>query len=256
MHPIAKNVILNLVKQHSSQKSKIGRPSACNEIILDSISLVLKSGMAWRHLAETKSKYDFRTVHRKFIQWTSWGVFKNAYKSLLKLYLVKNSSKIKYCCIDSSYVKNVIGRNCIGRNPSDRGRKATKLSAIVTDKGIPISLVFFPGNTADVNTVSSSIDYARELLSGFDHKRLPLYADKGYDSRAVRNTVNKAGFLERVAKRRVHTHRVLNYKRTVVENFFGWLDKARRLILRYDADIESHSSFTHLAVCSIIARKL
>ena len=161
MHTIAKNVILNLVKKHTLKKNKIGRPKACDESILNSISLVLKSGMAWRHLAETKSTYDYRTIHRKFVQWTSLGIFKDAYKSILKLYLLKHSSKVKYCCIDSSYIKNVLGRNCIGRNPSDRGRNATKLSAVVTDKGIPLSLAFFPGNTADVNTVSTSIDYAQ-----------------------------------------------------------------------------------------------
>jgi hypothetical protein len=46
--------------------------------------------------------------------------------------------------IDTSFVKKIYGRDCVGRNPTDRGRKATKLSALVAADGVPLALAFFP----------------------------------------------------------------------------------------------------------------
>jgi len=42
--------------------------------------------------------------------------------------------------IDSSHVKGIYGRDCTGRNPTDRGRNATQVSAIVASDGVPMPL--------------------------------------------------------------------------------------------------------------------
>jgi len=60
-------------------------------------------------------------------------------------------------CIDSSYVKSIYGRDCIGHNPTDRGRNATNVSAIVASDGVPVALAFFPGNTSDQRTVEVTL---------------------------------------------------------------------------------------------------
>ena len=57
-------------------------------------------------------------------KWIGKGIFEDAYKKVLKLYMKHHPTK--YYCIDSSYVKNAFGRDVVGRNPVDRGRKATK----------------------------------------------------------------------------------------------------------------------------------
>ena len=135
--------------------------------------------------------------------------------------------------------------------PTDRGRRATKLSAIVDDRGIPISLFFCPGNTSDYKTVLPSCD--RILLP---KTRTPMYADKGYDSKAVRQQLRAYDYIDRVSKRGVWTHRVVNRRRGIVERFFSWLDKCRRLILRYDALIDSYEAWTWLACCRIVSAVL
>jgi hypothetical protein len=59
--------------------------------------------------------------------------FLNAYEDLIYL-KIRPISSIKV--VDTTFVKNVFGR---GSNPFDRGRKATKVSAIVDHKGVPLT---------------------------------------------------------------------------------------------------------------------
>ena len=67
-------------------------------------------------------------------------------RALLKLERRRTSRRGAFHCIDSTFVKNIYGRDCIGRNPTDRGRMATKVSALVDQDGLPLSLRFFPAN--------------------------------------------------------------------------------------------------------------
>ena len=139
----------------------------------------------------------------------------------------------------------------IGRNPTDRGRNATKVSALVDQDGLPLSLVFFPANHSDYNTVDGTLAQSiRENAS--IASRVPLYADKGYDSKTVRHTIQRYGYLDRVAKRGTVVHRVVNRRRNIVERFFSWLDKSRRLILRYDASIVAYEGWTWLACLRLV----
>ena len=80
----------------------------------------------------------------------------------------------------------------------------------------------------------------------------PMYADKGYDSAFVKQEFRNFGYIDRVSVRRLRQHRVVNSRRTIVENVFSWIDKNRRLILRYDSLIQTYESFSFLAFCKII----
>ena len=186
--------------------------------------------------------------------WARVGVFKTAYNAVFRLY-ARRDRKGEYHCIDTSYVKNIMGRDCTGRNPTDRGRRATKISALVTDKGLPVSLTFFPGNTSDYNTVTQTLQH-RGPDAMPRGGRIPMYADKGYDSHAVRREIWQAGYIDRVGKRRVRIHRIVNRRRGIVERFFSWLDKERRLLVRFDAMLVVYSAWTWLACCKIISKRL
>ena len=84
------------------------------------------------------------------------GLFKAAYHCMLRLH----SRRRLICAIDSSFVKNVYGRDCIGRNPTDRGRAATKLSVLVDDLGVPLSLLFTPANCSDARLMDPTLEAA------------------------------------------------------------------------------------------------
>ena len=111
-----------------------GRPRLLHfEEAFDSIVRVVRTGMQWRQLRPPTVSY--MTVFKTMYLWIKARAFETAYTRLLRLY--RRHRRPKFCCIDSSYVKNIYGRNYTGRNPTDRGRRATKLSVIVDDQGIP-----------------------------------------------------------------------------------------------------------------------
>ena len=92
----------------------------------DDILRVVRTGMQWRYLRPTAA-VAYITVFKTMHKWIDAGLFRTAYERLLRLYRRRRAPR--YCCVDSTFVKNVYGIDCIGRNPTDRGRMATKLSA-------------------------------------------------------------------------------------------------------------------------------
>ena len=242
-----RNIILLLVKKHFPASS-VGRKRVDPEFVLDELLHLLRSGSPWRCLRSSQSSYQ--TIHRHFMLWTEKNIFREAYAIAYKFQNRPLRRNMRFQCIDASFVKNIYGQDCVGRNPTDRGRKATKLSAIVDQDGLPLSLVFFPANVHDVHTVEPTLK-SRVVKS----ERQPLYADKGYDSKRVRNIIRQYGNLDRVGKRGTIVHRVVNRRRNVVERFFSWLDKNRRLILRYDSFISSYESWTWLASLRLLKVK-
>jgi hypothetical protein len=95
-------------------------------------------------------------------------------------------------CIDSSYVKNRFGQECIGRNHTDRGRKALKLSAIVDQHGMPHGLACHPGNKPDVVLFEPCL---KSMLTQLES--VPMYAYRGYDSRHNRSVCASHGLHNR-----------------------------------------------------------
>ena len=144
------NIFKSLVKIETErlfQPHRLGRPRTGSfDEVYNNILKVVRTGMQWRHLQPKSVSYItiFKTMHK----WNNANVFRTAYARLLRLYSRKRRSR-NYC-IDSSFVKNKYGRDCTGRNPTDRGRKATKVSVVVDDRGVLLSSLFTPGNWADM----------------------------------------------------------------------------------------------------------
>ena len=84
----------------------------------------------------------------------------------------------------------------------------------------------------------------------------PLYTDKGYDSAANRHTCVAHGYRDRIFRRRTSNGRRTHAKRGVVERFFSWLDKHRRLILRYERYVDTYMAMTYLACGCLLAARM
>ena len=83
-------------------------------------------------------------------------------------------------------------------------------------------------------------------------KRVELYADKGYDSKCNRHLCTGHGLFDRISKRKVRISKRSNAKRIVVENTFAWIDKYRRLIMRYENFQSTYESYTFLALSDLL----
>jgi IS5 family transposase len=78
-----------------------------------------------------------------------------------------------------------------------------------------------------------------------------LHADKGYDYDKCRQALRRRGIKARIARRGVESSQRLGRHRWVVERTFAWLNRFRRLRVRYERRDDMHLAFTKLA-CAII----
>jgi IS5 family transposase len=78
-----------------------------------------------------------------------------------------------------------------------------------------------------------------------------LHADKGYDSARCREQLREAGIVPRIARRGIHSSQTLGSYRWVIERTFAWLNRFRRLKVRYERRDDIHLAFVLLG-CALI----
>jgi len=78
-----------------------------------------------------------------------------------------------------------------------------------------------------------------------------LHADKGYDYPRCRAACRKRGIIPRIARRGIESSERLGRYRWVVERSLSWLNRFRRLKVRYERRADMHQAFLTLG-CSLI----
>jgi len=241
-------IALTILKYHiQSLETKVisGRPKTLlTDYVINRILFVLRSGCQWSLLPVQNGSW--KTIYYYFSKWSKNHIFEQSYRDLLKFYMKRGLSKD--VVVDTSFVKNVWGRNCLGKSPVDRGRKATKVSVLVDSIGTPLEVLFHPGNKND----SRSLPHLLKKASRHIHlEGKVIFADKIYDSKYCSDTIKHYKLVNNVSKKKSTTDKATNRTRIVVEHCFSWFDKFRRIILRYDGLICHFRSFHYLAACCI-----
>jgi IS5 family transposase len=75
-----------------------------------------------------------------------------------------------------------------------------------------------------------------------------LHADKGYDYARCRQALRRRGITPRIARRGVDSSQRLGRYRWLVERTHSWLNRFRRLKVRYERRQDIHQAFLSLAV--------
>jgi transposase len=181
--------LFSVMKEYISYtQPKTGRPKALTvDYLIDRIRFVLRTGCQWYHLPVENGSWQ--TVYRYFSLWSRQRVFEKTFDHLVHFY-VKRHGLSSELVADTSFVKNICGRDCLGKSSVDRGRKASKISALVDSRGMPLALLFHPGNKNDGKSLLHLLTRAQKTvhLSG-----KTLYADKAYDSSRCRNVIAGKG---------------------------------------------------------------
>jgi len=81
--------------------------------------------------------------------------------------------------------------------------------------------------------------------------------DKGYDYAAVREIVQEFGFTAHIRARGEEAQAInrqagFKARRWVVERTHSWLNRFRRVLIRWDKKVENYLAFLHFA-CALIA---
>ncbi len=84
-----------------------------------------------------------------------------------------------------------------------------------------------------------------------------MFLDKGYDYEAVRSLLKEFGFTAHIRSRGEEAREVADEagkraRRWVVERSHGWMNRFRRILVRWDKKPERYLAFLHFA-CALIA---
>lgn len=80
---------------------------------------------------------------------------------------------------------------------------------------------------------------------------MTLHADKGYDYPRCRRALRGRGVIPRMARRGIESSERLGRYRWVVERTRSWLNRFRRLKIRYERRADIHAGFLSLACACI-----
>lgn len=101
--------------------------------------------------------------------------------------------------------------------------------------------------------VLDSVPYVRNGRVGRPRRRpYKVHADKGYDFKRCRQAIRRRNGVPRIARRGVESSERLGRHRWVVERTLSWLNRFRRLKVRYERRDDIHLAFLKLG-CAIVS---
>ena len=145
-----------------------------------------------------------------------------------------------------------------GANPTDRGKRGVKRSLLTEAQGVPVGVAVDGANRHDMKLVRPTLDsvvMARPEPTLEQPQGMCL--DKGYDFDEVRRTLDEFGFTAHIRSRGEEAKAIeqeagFKARRWVVERTHSWLNRFRRILVRWDKSPENYIAFLHFA-CALIA---
>lgn len=144
-----------------------------------------------------------------------------------------------------------------GPNPTDRGKQGVKRSLLTEAAGIPIGLAVDGANRHDMKLVRRTLD-SIAVERPVPTETLPqgICLDKGYDFDEVRDIVMEFGFTAHIRARGEEAKAIkheagFKARRWVVERTHSWMNRFRRILVRWEKLPETFIAMLHLA-CGII----
>lgn len=109
-------------------------------------------------------------------------------------------------------------------------------------------------NVHDSKMLEQALDAIQPIHTPHGSRRkrpTKLHADKGYDFKRCRRALRVRGIIARIARRGIETSERLGRYRWVVERSLAWLNRYRRLTIRYERRDDLHQALLYLG-CILI----
>ena len=260
MNSVARNVIYKLFIKLNNKRTKKLKLHFFD--YLDTVFYVLKNGVAWNAICDKRVHYT--TFFKFYKNLVKLDIFNIAYKILGAYYCKQNINNFKNIFIDATMIKNINGHDNLGPNHYDRCRKGNKITVLVDNTGIPISIHITKSNIHELKAVDSIINGSVIKLV-----KCRIIADKGYNDSKTKLKLRRKHNISLIypykknqkdadRQRKLNTtfERNLLKKRYIVEHFFSWLKKYKRIRQRYDKQCVNYLNFVYFGVINMIANRL
>jgi transposase len=153
-----------------------------------------------------------------------------------------------------------LGGKSTGPNPTDRGKRGVKRSLLTEANGIPIGLAVDGANRNDFKMARATIDSIPiERPEPTEASPQGMCLDKGYDYDEIRDLLAEFGFTAHIRARAEEAKAIkqeagFKARRWVVERTHSWMNRFRRLLIRWEKKPQNYIALLHLA-CACITFK-
>ena len=145
------------------------------------------------------------------------------------------------------------GEKSTGANPTDRAKSGVKRSLHVEADGVPIGVAVSGANTHDMKLTEPTLENMmidRPKPTKIHPQNMCL--DKGFDFPEINELVAEWGYTGHIARKGVDQSkrkRIPGYRarRWVVERTTSWMNRFRRLLIRWEKKEENYLAILHLA---------
>jgi putative transposase len=133
---------------------------------------------------------------------------------------------------------------------------------LVDGRGVPLSLIVTGANVHDSKKLSAVLDaIVVERENPPVRRNKHLCADAGYRGAENHDAIVSRGYIPHVVDRRTEADKKLKHperkaRRWVVEASHSWLNRFRKLLVRYEKLERSYVALCHLAAAIIAFRKI
>ncbi|WP_371928297.1 IS5 family transposase [Pectobacterium sp. 21LCBS03] len=222
-----------------------------NRAAMNAIFFVLRTCCQWNALNGT-GICSSSSAHRRFQEWRDAGVFERFWQNGLLACERLNVIDWSWLSMDGCMTKSPLAGKKTGRNPTDRGKQGVKRSLLTDANGLPLSVVVAGANTHDIKLVAATLD---SLETGRPGRRLHLCMDKGYDAEWLENSLKERRYVPHIRSRKEKSEVIrtdgFKARRWVVERAHSWLNRFRRILIRWEKKVENYEAMLHFS-CGII----
>ena len=235
---------------------------------------VLRTGIQWNALPREMGASS--TVHDRYQEWERAGFFEELWRVGLAEYDDLEGIEWEWQALDGAMTKAPLGRGAsaeaTGNNPTDRAKMGTKRSMLTDGAGIPLAVAVAGANRHDSRLLVATLDgivvvrpaagdEREEVSSSEQH----LCLEAAYDSDEVRQELEARSYEPHISpseknkrseRKAARKHLDGRARRWVVERTHSWLNRSRRLLVRWEKKTENYLGFIHLACAQLIFSKI
>src|SRR5579863_4873759 len=216
---------------------------------MNAIFYVLRSGCPWRLLPEHFPPHQ--TTYRWFVRFRDEGVWEslNHHLVMLDRERVGREASPSAAVMDSQSVKTT---EAGGPHGYDAGKQVNgrKRHALVDTDGRALVLQAHPASVQDRDGAVPLLHASRSSFPFIEH----VFADTAYS--AERGAAATRIVVEIVRKLPGQIGFAVLPRRWVVERFFAWINRNRRLARDFEGTIESAAAFLYAASVMLLTRRL
>jgi putative transposase len=234
-----------------------GRPRIADRPCADAIFYVLRTGCQWQALDQTEL-VAHSTAHDRYQEWVRAEVFLKLWQAGVAQFDELQGIDWDFASMDGAMTKAPLGGENSGPNPPDRGKAGVKRSLLTEGHGVPIGLTVAGANRHDMKLVRATIaSIVVERPEPTPKRPQGMCLDKGYDFQEVRDILAEFGFTAHIRARgeeaiAIKREAGFRARRWVVERTHSWMNRFRRILVRWEKKPENYIAFLHFA-CALIA---